>query len=123
MKFTGICLVTEHVPVLVQFFTKILGCQAEGDDTHAEFEIGGLSLAIFTRQGMEEMAPGSMHGAGCGSVTIGFEVEDVDVQYEWLKVLGVAFVKLPATYPWGARSVWFRDPDGNIIDFYSQVNR
>jgi catechol 2,3-dioxygenase-like lactoylglutathione lyase family enzyme len=71
---------------------------------------------------MEEMAPGSMQGAGYGSFTIGFEVEDVDEEYERLKTLGVRFVKLPATYPWGARSVWFRDPDGNIVDFYSHVS-
>jgi catechol 2,3-dioxygenase-like lactoylglutathione lyase family enzyme len=122
MKFTGICLITESVPALVQFYTKILGCQAAGDDTHAEFEMGGVSLAIFTRQGTEAMAPGSMEGAGYGSFTIGFEVDDVDAQYERLKALGVPFVKLPATYPWGARSVWFRDPDGNIVDFYTKVS-
>ena len=67
------------------------------------------------------MAPGSMQSAGYGSFTIGFEVEDVDVQYERLKALWVTFVKLPATYPWGTHSVWFRDPDENIVDFYSQV--
>ena len=122
MKFTGICLVSERVPELVQFYTEILGCQAEGDDFHAEFTVGGLSLAIFTRQGMEEMAPGSMQGAGYGNITTGFEVEDVDAEYERLKALGVEIVKLPATYPWGARSVWFRDPDGNIVDFYSRVS-
>jgi predicted enzyme related to lactoylglutathione lyase len=121
MKFNGICLVTERVPALVQFYTKIFSCQFSGDDTHAEAEVSGLSLAIFTRQGMEEMAPGSMQGAGYGSFTIGFEVEDVDMQYERLNDLGVVFVKLPASYPWGTRSVWFRDPDGNIVDFYSQV--
>lgn len=121
MKFTGVCLVTEHVPTLVQFYTRILGCQAEGDDRHAEFAMDGVSLAIFTCQGMEEMAPGSMQGAGHGSVTLAFEVEDVDAEYERLKTLGVTFVKLPATYPWGARAFWFRDPDGNIVDFYSRV--
>ncbi len=121
MKFSGVCLVTDHVPALVQFYTQILGCQAEGDDVHAEFTLDGLGLAIFTRQGMEDMAPDSMKGAGYGSVTIGFEVDDVDKEYERLKALGVTFVKLPATYPWGARSVWFRDPDGNIVDFYSRV--
>lgn len=83
----------------------------------------GLGLAIFTRRGMEEMAPGSMQGAGTGSFTIGFEVEDVDAQFERLKALGVTFVKLPASYPWGTRSVWFRDPDGNIVNFYSHVRR
>ncbi len=121
MKFTGICLVTEDVPRLVRFYTEILGSQAQGDDTHSEFTVGGLGLAIFTRQGMEEMAPGSMQGAGCGNVTLAFEVDNVDAEYERLKALGVAFVKLPATYPWGARSAWFRDPDGNIVDFYSRV--
>jgi catechol 2,3-dioxygenase-like lactoylglutathione lyase family enzyme len=121
MKFNGICLVTEHVPALVQFYSSILGYQAKGDDNHAEFVINGLSLAIFTRQGMEEMAPGSREGVGYGGFTIVFEVEDVDEQYERLKVLGVTFVKLPATYSWGTRSVWFRDPEGNITDFYSHV--
>lgn len=122
MKFSGICLVTEYVPELVQFYTKIFGVQAEGNEIHSEFSIGGLSLAIFTRQGMEEMAPGSMQGAGYGTVTIGFEVDDVDAEYERLQTLGVNFVKLPATYSWGSRSVWFRDPDGNIIDFFSRVS-
>jgi len=121
MKFTGICLVTEDLPALVRFYTEILGCQAVGDEHHAEFDFNGSSLAIFTRPGMEEMAPGSMQGAGYGSFTIGFEVEDVDVQYERLKTFGVTFVKLAASYPWGTRSVWFRDPDGNIVDFYSRV--
>lgn len=122
MKFTGICLVSEHVPALVQFYTKILGCQAVGGNIHAEFTVGGLNLAIFTRQGMEEMAPGSMQGAGSGGFTISFEVENVDEQHEQLKALGVPIVKPPATYSWGTRSVWFRDPDGNIVNFYSHVH-
>ncbi len=121
MKFTGICLVSEDVPALVRFYSDILGCQPEGDDIHAEFVLDGLSLAIFTRQGMEEMAPGSMHGAGYGGVTLGFEVDDVDAEYARLTALGLPVVKPPATYPWGARSAWFRDPDGNIVDFYSRV--
>ena len=121
MKFTGICLVTENVPALVAFYSKIFGCQAEGNDTHAELNAGGLGLAIFTRQGMEDMAPGSMQGAGYGGITIMFEVTDADAEYERLKELGVEIVKPPATYPWGARSAWFRDPDGNIVDFFSRV--
>lgn len=120
MKFTGVCLVTANVPALVQFYTEILVCQAEGDDVHAEFVLDGLSLAIFARQGMEEMAPGSMNGAGRGEVTLAFEVNNVDAEYARLTALGVPVVKPPATYPWGARSAWFRDPDGNIVDFYSR---
>ncbi len=121
MKFTGICLVTENVPALVRFYSEILGCRPEGDDYHAEFALDGLSLAIFSRRGMEEMAPGSMHGAGHGGVTLGFEVPDVDADYARPTARGVPVVKPPATYPWGARSAWFRDPDGNIVNFFSRI--
>ena len=121
MKFNGVCLVTRSVPVLVAFYSQVLGCQAEGDSTHAELQIDGCGLAIFSWQGMEEMAPGSMRGAGTGAVTLAFEVADVDAEFDRLQALGVAFIKLPATYPWKARSFWFRDPDGNIVDFFSRV--
>ncbi len=121
MQFSGICLVTEDVAALVRFYTPIFGCQAEGDNIHAEFHVGGLNLAVFSRAGMEEMASGSMRGAGSGNVTIAFEVENADVEYERLVTLGVEIIKPPQSHPWGARAFWFRDPDGNIVDFFSRV--
>ncbi len=119
MKFAGICLITTNVPVLANFYTKVLGVNAEGDDVHVELKTEGANLAIFSREGMESMAPLSMQGAGYGSFTIAFEVKDVDAEYERLKTLDVEFVMLPTTHPWGSRSFWFRDPDGNIIDFFT----
>ncbi len=121
MKFTGACLITQSVPTLARFYEKVFGCPATGDDTHSEFFFGETSLAIFSIAGMEEMAPGSMRNAGYGSVTIGFQVADIDAEYERLKALGVDFVKPLQTHPWGARAFWFRDPDGNIVDFSGRV--
>jgi catechol 2,3-dioxygenase-like lactoylglutathione lyase family enzyme len=118
MEFVGICLITERVSRLADFYTRVLGVEAEGDDTHVELRTEGAGMAIFAAAGMEALAPRSMQGAGCGSVTLTFRVEDVDAEYERLKTLGVAFVKPPQTHPWGARSFWFRDPDGNIVSFY-----
>ncbi len=121
MKFSGICLVTEDVPALVDFYAAVFGCRAQGDAQHAEFNLAGLSLAIFSKAGMEGMAPGSMHGAGYGSFTIGFEVADVDAEYARLQAFPLEIVKPPQTHPWGSRAFWFRDPDGNIIDIFSRV--
>ena len=121
MKFTGICLVTRDVPALADFYCRVLGVTAKGDETHIELDIEGAGLTIFSIEGMETMAPGSMQGAGYGGFTIGFEVEDVDSAFQRLKTLDVAIVKLPQTYPWGTRSVWFRDIDGNIINFFARV--
>jgi len=123
MKFTGICLITKNVPALADFYTRVLGVTAEGDDTHMELHTEGAGIAIFSIDGMESMAPGSMQGAGYGSVTLAFEVKDVGAEHERLKTLGVEFVKPPQTHPWGARSVWFRDPDGNIVDFFTTLTK
>lgn len=121
MKFAGICLITENVPALAAFYTKVLGVEADGDETHVELRTEGAGLAIYSSDGMESLAPGSMTGAGYGSFTLSFEVQDVDVEYGRLKTLGVNFVKLPTTHPWGARSCWFRDPDGNIVNFFTNL--
>ena len=121
MKFSGICLITKDVLRLTEFYKEILGVQAEGDAGHAELFTEGAGIAIFSENEMENMAPQSMSGAGRGNITLMFEVEDVDAEYDRIKTLDVDFVMLPTTHPWGARSFWFRDIDGNIIDFYANV--
>ena len=67
------------------------------------------------------MAPGSTEGAGSGGYTVEIEVSDVNDQHERPRDLGVDIVKPPTTYPWGRRSFWFGDPDGNIMNFFSHV--
>jgi predicted enzyme related to lactoylglutathione lyase len=70
---------------------------------------------------MEDMAPDSMIDAGTGWTTIDFEVADADQEYARICALNIPIVKPPETYPWGRRSFWFRDPDGNIVNFYAVV--
>jgi catechol 2,3-dioxygenase-like lactoylglutathione lyase family enzyme len=122
MRFNGICLVTRDVLRIRRFYAAILQVEAEGDDTFTRLSTQGAALSIFTEEGMERMAPGSMQDSGYGRYTLEFEVEDVDREFERLKTLDVIFVKPPTTQTWGRRSVWFRDPDGNIINFFASVD-
>lgn len=122
MEFIGICLITKDVMELTEFYCKVLNAEFEGDSSHTDIKTKGANISIFSVEGMEDMAPNSMVGAGYGSFTIGFKVDDVDEKYKRLKELGVEFVKYPKTYPWGSRSFWFRDPDGNIINFYCMMD-
>jgi len=55
-------------------------------------------------------------------VIIEFRVDDVDKEYEKLKTLVSDVVKEPTTQPWGNRSMLFRDPDGNLINFFTPVS-
>jgi lactoylglutathione lyase len=41
-------------------------------------------------------------------------IDDCDAEYERLKAKGVHFIKPPVTQPWGQRTAYFTDPDGNI---------
>jgi catechol 2,3-dioxygenase-like lactoylglutathione lyase family enzyme len=120
-EFKGICIITRDVRRLREFYRTVLQAEPEGDDTFAAITSLGAMLAFYTESGMEQMAPGSTQGAGRGAYTLEFEVQDVDREYEHLTRLGVTIVKPPTTQPWGRRSVWFRDPDGNIVNFNAPV--
>jgi catechol 2,3-dioxygenase-like lactoylglutathione lyase family enzyme len=117
-RLKSICLVTRNVQRLREFYEQVLQAPAEGDDAFAEFSIQGLKPSICSAQLMETMAPGSTAGIGSGNSVLEFEVEDVDQEYERLKLLAAEVVKLPTTQPWGIRSVWFRDSDGNLVNFF-----
>jgi len=121
VRFNGICLITKDVSTLRDFYKNVLQADAEGDDTFTMIATRGAELSIFAENGMERMASGSMQDSGCGKYTLEFEVEDVDQEYQRLKTMGLIFVKPPSTQTWGRRSVWFRDPDGNIINFFAKV--
>ncbi|MFZ0679600.1 VOC family protein [Candidatus Binatus sp.] len=121
MIFNGICLVTRDVKRIQDFYEAILQSKFQGDDSFAWVESARGTFSIFSAEGMEKMAPGSMKGAGHGSYAIEFEVADVDLEFERLKSLDVEFVKEPTTQSWRRRSVWFRDPDGNIVNFFKSL--
>jgi predicted enzyme related to lactoylglutathione lyase len=54
---------------------------------------------------------------------IEFRVSDVDAEYRKLvDVIGESLVQEPTTMPWGNRSLLFRDPDGNLINFFTPVS-
>jgi catechol 2,3-dioxygenase-like lactoylglutathione lyase family enzyme len=120
MKFTDICFITENVQRLARFYETVFQTKAEGDDMHSSLTTNGAVIAIYSKKAAEtDMSFDFAKYWGSGNFTIGYNVDDVDGEYERLKSLNVDFETIPTTWPWGARSVHFRDPDGNIICFKS----
>lgn len=122
-RLVNTCLITNSVKRLVEFYEPILGLKAKrsGED-YAEFPTGGGVLAIFSEEAQEKYIPGSAEAEKNKSVILEFEVRDVDQEYRRLQGLVKTWVKPPTTQPWGTRSVYFRDPDGNLVDFYVPGN-
>lgn len=52
---------------------------------------------------------------------IEFLVDDVDRVHRNLTGTVPDFVTEPTTMPWGNRSLLFRDPDGNLVNFFTPV--
>ena len=121
MKFAGVCLIAGNTKSLYPFYHALLGEDGhwEGDE-HVDFQTTGI--CIFSVQGMESMAPGSMAGSGTGKAVLSFDVEDVDRLWETLLPLGATIVKPPQDHPWGLRSVWLKDPEGNILSLRSPIH-
>jgi len=54
MEFKGICIISNNVPRLVDFYSKVLCVKAEGDDVHSI--LGEVNLAIWNPNAMEPNA-------------------------------------------------------------------
>lgn len=121
--FASVCLITADLPRLRAFYAAVLRITPEGDDTFTSFALPGAGLALFGEADMERMAAGSTRGVGRGACVLELRVDDVDDEHQRLLALGVDIVKPPASYPWGSRSVWFRDPDGNLVNIFARVER
>lgn len=114
------CLITGDVQRLVDFYEPVLSLKATRSGTqYAEFRTNAGVLAIFSAEAQEKYIPNSAEAAKNKSVILEFRVADVDQEYSRLQNLVRIWIKPPSTQPWGTRSLYFRDPDGNLVDFYA----
>ncbi|MFI5803762.1 VOC family protein [Streptomyces sp. NPDC051561] len=130
MDFVSIRIITGDVARLVAFYeraTAVAAVWANGE--FAELRTSGATLAISGTRTVPLFAPGSARPADNRSVIIEFRVDDVDRVYANLTGSGtgpeadvaIDFVNEPTTMPWGNRSLLFRDPDGNLVNFFTPV--
>jgi catechol 2,3-dioxygenase-like lactoylglutathione lyase family enzyme len=118
-RLINTCVITDDVKRLVGFYESVLKRKADwsGND-YAEIATGAGVVAIFSADAQEKYIPGSAKAATNHSVILEFQVADVDEEYRRLQGIVKDWVKPPTTQPWGTRSIYFRDPDGNLVDFY-----
>ncbi|MFD3307207.1 VOC family protein [Streptomyces sp. NPDC058694] len=122
MDFISIRIITGDVARLVEFYERATGAQATwANEDFAELKTAGATLAIGSTRTVPLFAPGSARPADNHSVITEFLVDDVDSVYNNLTSFVTDFVTKPATMPWGNRSLLFRDPDGNLVNFFTPV--
>jgi catechol 2,3-dioxygenase-like lactoylglutathione lyase family enzyme len=120
MDFASVRIITDDVARLVAFYEGVSGLKAHwATPDFAEVRFASATLAIGSTRTVPLFAPGSAVPAANRSVIIEFRVDDVDASYEKLTDFVEDFVNKPTTMPWGNRSLLFRDPDGNLVNFFT----
>jgi catechol 2,3-dioxygenase-like lactoylglutathione lyase family enzyme len=122
MDFVSIRVITGDVARLVAFYERATGARAAwATEDFAELRIGGATLAIAGTRTVPLFAPGSARPAENHSVITEFLVDDVDRVHQDLAGIVTDVVAGPTTMPWGNRSLLVRDPDGNLVNFFTPV--
>ncbi|MEV5705508.1 VOC family protein [Actinoallomurus sp. NPDC052274] len=122
MHFVSIRVITEDVARLVEFYEKATGQAAKrSTEDFAEIITQAGTLAIASTRTVRGLGAKAPRPAANQSVIIEFRVEDVDAAHENLQRFEGDFVLEPTTQPWGNRSLLFRDPDGNLVNFFAPV--
>jgi predicted enzyme related to lactoylglutathione lyase len=122
MNLVSTRIITDNVSALADFYAKLTaGTVVRPHELFAEVHIASGTLAIGATATVALFGPGSARPADNHSVIIEFLVDDVDAEHEKVQNLGAEIVTPPTTMPWGNRSLLFRDPDGNLVNFFTPV--
>ena len=122
MKLASLRIVTDDLPALTAFYQTITGVDPAapfGGEDYVELHTQGSTLAPVSTRGVETYNAGAASAAANRSAILEFEVSDVDAERARLRGTVTDWVQEPTSQPWGNRSMLFRDPDGNLINFYT----
>ena len=124
MNLISIRIITADVKRLVSFYEQLTGLTAiQYTADFAEFQTSSATLAIGSTRtlqffGGDEVAKAAQNR----TAIIEFLVQDVDAEYRRLADFHAHIVQQPTVMPWGNKSLLFRDPDGNLINFFTPIS-
>lgn len=90
-------------------------------DNDVECALDAGTLALWRQSECEAFGITPMRGAANHSALIELEVTDVDGEYARPKGLPMEWVQELTTQPWGHRTFYVRDPDGNVRSVHTAV--
>jgi catechol 2,3-dioxygenase-like lactoylglutathione lyase family enzyme len=85
-----------------------------------EYRIGANTLALAkpTRTAADAPTP---HGSAALQLAFKVSPPEVDQCADELVQKGVALLSPPTDQPFGHRTLFFRDPDGNLLEVYADI--
>ena len=126
MRLDGIGLFVDDMATMIRFYRDVLGFEiTEGEDAVNVYLIkDGTLFMLYERKNFEKMTSRKyeyLKGLN-GHFEIALYVdtfEEVDAEYARIISMGAQSVLEPTTEPWGQRTCYIADPEGNLIEIGS----
>lgn len=128
MKLDGFGIFVNDMAVMVRFYRDVLGfdIKEEENTSNVFLEKDGTLFLLYRRTDFEKMTGrGFCYAPGInGHYEIALRAKnyaDVDEQFRRVTEAGARPVMHPATMPWGQRTCYIADPEGNLVEIGSFV--
>jgi lactoylglutathione lyase len=128
LKLDAVGLFVTDMSRMVAFYRDVMHMKTQWNGSaNAELYSDGIRLIMFSRQDFEGMTSrnyGYVKGLN-GTMELAFSLpafSDVDKEYERIVADGATPVFPPTDEPWGQRTSYVADPDGNLIEISSFNN-
>lgn len=122
MNLLSIRIITADMERLVAFYKQITELQiVQYTPDFAELKTPTTTLAIGSTKTLQFFGGQDVaQPAQNRTVIIEFKVDDVDKEFQRLSdYLQENIIQKPTMMPWGNKSFLFRDPDGNLVNFFT----
>ena len=126
MRLDGFGLLVEDMAVMIRFYRDVLGFgikEAE-DSSNVYLVKDGTLFLLYGRKDFERMTGRRYDYAKglnghCGIALYVDTFEEVDASFRRVVDNGAVPVMEPTTEPWGQRTCYIADPEGNLIEIGS----
>lgn len=110
MRIGEVCLLTNDVIRLADFYKRLLEIDNGSDDAVHQFIIDReTALTVYN--------DGTVKNDQNQNICLAFTVDDIERAYQKVLALGARIIEPPTKRPWGATNMSFYDPDNNVIYF------
>ena len=118
-----VILLCDDLEGMKAFYEKVFGFHVEEEvpGVMIFFRVGTLFLGLRLRGRHYD---GPEIETESASVQISFRVPpaDVDLAFEKLRALGIGVIEKPTNQDWPHRTLFFRDPENNIIEIFADIH-
>ncbi len=126
MRLDGFGLFVNDMAVMIRFYRDVLGFEISEDENTSNVYLvkDGTLFLLYGRKDFENMTDRKYEYIkglnGHSEIALYVDTfEEVDIEYNKAVAKGAVSVLEPVTEPWGQRTCYIADPEGNLIEIGS----